>query len=59
MDVTSQEEVDSAYKFVLNNLPPLGLWGLVNNAGIAFIGYAEWLPMHNFEKVKLNLLKLQ
>ena len=55
MDVTCQEEIDSAYRFVLKHLPPLGLWGLVNNAGIAFIGYAEWLPMKNFEKVSFIL----
>ena len=54
MDVTCQNEVDAARNYVERNLPHLGLWGLVNNAGIAFIGYVEWLPLAHYEKVILK-----
>lgn len=53
MDVTSQQEVDAARDYVKEHLPELGLWSLVNNAGFAYIGYIEWLPIENYEKVFL------
>ena len=45
MDVTKQQQVDDALNYIENNLPKLGLWGLVNNAGMAAFGFVEWLPM--------------
>jgi 3-hydroxybutyrate dehydrogenase len=51
MDVTNQKEVDAARDYVERNLPELGLWGVVNNAGFAYVGYIEWLPVENYEKV--------
>lgn len=54
MDVTKQQEVDDALKYVENNLPKFGLWGLVNNAGVASSGFVEWFSMDQFEKVKVN-----
>ena len=51
MDVTRQEEVDAALDYVERNLPELGLWGLVNNAGVGYVGFAEWLPFENYQQV--------
>ena len=28
----------------------LGLWGLVNNAGIAYLGPIEWTPLEHFKR---------
>ncbi len=56
MDVTKQQQVDDALNYIENNLPKLGLWGLVNNAGMADFGFVEWLSMEQFEKV-LNSFK--
>ena len=55
MDVTNQEEVDAALVYVEDNLPGLGLWGLVNNAGFVNLGFAEWLPVENYKKVRYIL----
>ena len=52
MDVTSQREVDVALAYVKQHLPELGLWGLVNNAGCTNLGFAEWLPVENYKKVR-------
>ena len=51
MDVTNQEEVDAARQYVDDHLPELGLWGVVNNAGIVNVGFIEWVPTETFEKV--------
>ena len=54
MDVTSQEQVDAARDYVQRNLPSdVGLWGLVNNAGLGFSEFIEFFPMENFQKVKI------
>lgn len=52
MDVTKKDEVDAALFYVERNLPKLGLWGLVNNAGFTNLGFAEWLPIKNYKKVR-------
>ena len=55
MDVTSQEQVDAARDYVQRNLPSdVGLWGLVNNAGLAYTAFTEWLPIEFYEKVRFS-----
>lgn len=51
MDVTNQKQVDEAYRYVHDHLPQLGLWGIVNNAGLGCVGFIEWIPLEMFEKV--------
>ena len=59
MDVTSQEQVDAARDYVHRNLPSdAGLWGLVNNAGLAYSALIEWLPIEYYEMVRF-LLQIQ
>ncbi|XP_014784328.1 estradiol 17-beta-dehydrogenase 2 [Octopus bimaculoides] len=41
LDVSDQSEIDSAFKTVTDNLENYILWGLVNNAGICYIGNSE------------------
>jgi 3-hydroxybutyrate dehydrogenase len=53
MDVTSQEDVDRARAYVERNLPKLGLWGVVNNAGRYMVGFLEWLPIEDYKAVIL------
>ncbi|KAM9317090.1 D-beta-hydroxybutyrate dehydrogenase, mitochondrial-like isoform 1-T1 [Gastrophryne carolinensis] len=52
MNVCSDEEVDRAVKFVKNTLkePEKGLWGLVNNAGIATFGEVEFTTMDTYKQ---------
>jgi len=58
MDVTHQEQVDSARRYVENHLPDEGLWGIVNNAGLYNVGFLEWIPLEVYEKVHLSTLVL-
>lgn len=51
MDVTDQQTVDDARRYVDNHLPKDGLWGVVNNAGYARSGYLEWVSMDDYETV--------
>lgn len=51
LDVTSQQQVEDVLRYVRNNLPELGLWGVVNNAGISNAGNVEWIPCEIYEKV--------
>uniref|UniRef100_A0A8D2Q6Y8 Uncharacterized protein n=1 Tax=Varanus komodoensis TaxID=61221 RepID=A0A8D2Q6Y8_VARKO len=55
LDVTSTESVAAATEWVKEQV---GLWGLVNNAGILlFMGPNEWLTKDNFKNVlEVNLL---
>lgn len=45
MDITSDEDVTAALDYVSGNLPPKGLWGVVNNAGWSTFGHVEWVPL--------------
>ncbi|XP_042859212.1 D-beta-hydroxybutyrate dehydrogenase, mitochondrial-like [Penaeus japonicus] len=57
LDVTKQEQIDSALQNVKNLLPPGEvLWGLVNNAGINPYGAVEWVSMDDYRKTcEVNL----
>lgn len=54
VDICRQEQVDEALKTVEERLPPLGLWALVNNAGVGISGFAEWIPIEYYQKVLVN-----
>ncbi|XP_003217011.2 retinol dehydrogenase 7 isoform X1 [Anolis carolinensis] len=58
LDVTSTESVKAAMKWVEGCVGNKGLWGLVNNAGIAHpSGPIEWLTKDDFAKlINVNLL---
>ncbi|XP_042875559.1 D-beta-hydroxybutyrate dehydrogenase, mitochondrial-like [Penaeus japonicus] len=57
LDVTKQEQIDSALENVKNLLPPGEvLWGLVNNAGINPYGAVEWVSVEDYRKTcEVNL----
>ncbi|XP_034989757.1 D-beta-hydroxybutyrate dehydrogenase, mitochondrial-like [Zootoca vivipara] len=58
MNVCSEEEVARALELVTGSLkgPEQGLWGLVNNAGVASFGDVEFTSMEKFQKVaEVNL----
>ncbi|XP_018011601.1 D-beta-hydroxybutyrate dehydrogenase, mitochondrial-like [Hyalella azteca] len=51
-DVTKPEELKKARTTVQELLPEgEGLWGVVNNAGIAAFGDVEWLPLSTYRKI--------
>ena len=50
LDVTDQAQVEAAVRTVDGALGPVGLWGLVNNAGIARGGPLEFLPIDEFRR---------
>ncbi|XP_063162685.1 D-beta-hydroxybutyrate dehydrogenase, mitochondrial-like [Candoia aspera] len=53
LDVCCEEEVAQAVQFVKEHLeePAQGLWGLVNNAGIASFGDVEFTSMEKYKRV--------
>ncbi|XP_063218228.1 D-beta-hydroxybutyrate dehydrogenase, mitochondrial-like [Bacillus rossius redtenbacheri] len=51
LDVTSDEQVKRARDYVTEHLPLRGLWGILNNAGLATFGYVEWVPISTYKKV--------
>ncbi|KAM5287662.1 retinol dehydrogenase 16 [Ctenodactylus gundi] len=58
LDVTQVESVTSATQWVKERVGDRGLWGLVNNAGIALpVAPNEWLSKQDFMKIlDVNLL---
>jgi len=52
IDVTSQESICNAFAQISERTEGQGLWGLVNNAGIAVAGPMEFLPI---DKLRLQL----
>ncbi|XP_076410178.1 retinol dehydrogenase 7-like [Peromyscus maniculatus bairdii] len=57
LDVTKTESVVAATQWVKERVGNRGLWGLVNNAGIAVFAFNEWLNKEDFAKVlDVNLL---
>ncbi|XP_066972239.1 D-beta-hydroxybutyrate dehydrogenase, mitochondrial-like isoform X2 [Macrobrachium rosenbergii] len=57
LDVTKQDDIDQALKFVSDTLKDNEvLWGVINNAGIAIYGAVEWVSMATFKRVcEVNL----
>jgi len=59
MDVTSDEQVAMAVKYVEDNLPQgeEGLYALINNAGVCVCGEFDWQTMEHIEtQVSVNIL---
>ncbi|XP_028717449.1 retinol dehydrogenase 7-like [Peromyscus leucopus] len=57
LNVTKTESVVAATQWVKERVGNRGLWGLVNNAGIAVFAFNEWLNKEDFAKVlDVNLL---
>nr|XP_042119332.1 retinol dehydrogenase 7-like isoform X5 [Peromyscus maniculatus bairdii] len=57
LDVTKTESIVAATQWVKERVGNRGLWGLVNNAGIAVFAFNEWLNKEDFAKVlDVNLL---
>lgn len=51
IDVTKDEVVQKAAKYVKETLGNNTLWAIVNNAGIATFTEIEWCPIETYEKV--------
>jgi len=51
LNVCDQKSVDAAYDQVNATLAGDGLWGLVNNAGIADGALVEWTSLQQFQRV--------
>ncbi|PSN42186.1 hypothetical protein C0J52_09864 [Blattella germanica] len=51
LDVTSESQIAAAVEYVNRHLPPKGLWGIVNNAGLSTFGYVEWVPISTCKKL--------
>ncbi|XP_061493637.1 D-beta-hydroxybutyrate dehydrogenase, mitochondrial-like [Rhineura floridana] len=54
LNVCSEEEVACALRFVVDSLskgPEQGLWGLVNNAGVASFGDVEFTSIEKYKRV--------
>ncbi|XP_066995637.2 D-beta-hydroxybutyrate dehydrogenase, mitochondrial [Anabrus simplex] len=51
LDITSDEQVARAVKYITEHLPSEGLWGVVNNAGWTTVGHVEWVPISTYEKI--------
>ncbi|KAL6075771.1 hypothetical protein STEG23_026509 [Scotinomys teguina] len=59
LDVTKTESIVAATEWVKERVGNRGLWGLVNNAGIALFAPNEWHKKQDFAKVlNVNLLGL-
>ncbi|KAM4044621.1 retinol dehydrogenase 16-like isoform 2-T3 [Anomaloglossus baeobatrachus] len=60
LDVTDSQSVSAAAEWVHDIVQDKGLWGLMNNAGLAIpIAVSEWLTKDDFTKVlNVNLLGL-
>ncbi|XP_005986247.1 17-beta-hydroxysteroid dehydrogenase type 6 [Latimeria chalumnae] len=60
LDVTKTETIKAATEWVKQQVGDNGLWGLVNNAGIAIpTALTDWLTINDFHKViNVNLIGL-
>lgn len=48
-DVTKDEDIQNAKKYVDENLENSDLWAIVNNAGVGFPGGVEWTPIETYK----------
>ena len=51
LDVTDSSSLDRAQENVSQELGEQGLWGLVNNAAVAFVSPLEFAPLDDFRKL--------
>jgi NAD(P)-dependent dehydrogenase (short-subunit alcohol dehydrogenase family) len=51
LDVTREEHVRNAVRYVKNSLGNKTLWAVVNNAGIFKLGFMEWMDTETVKKV--------
>jgi len=51
LDVTNDQQIKDALEYVKKNLPKLGLWAVVNNAGLNFLGELELTTMEQYKRV--------
>ncbi|KAK7068739.1 hypothetical protein SK128_026624 [Halocaridina rubra] len=51
LDVTKDDEVRAAYKYIEDDLGDKKLWAVVNNAGIAAVTEIEWCPIAEYRRV--------
>ena len=57
IDVADQGSIDAAAKSVAETVGQDGLWGLVNNAGVAVSGPLEYLPIEDLRKqLEVNVI---
>ncbi|CAG0902479.1 unnamed protein product [Darwinula stevensoni] len=49
LDVTNDDDLRKTLAYVKKNLPSLGLWGIVNNAGVFSYGKVEWTSLDTFK----------
>jgi NAD(P)-dependent dehydrogenase (short-subunit alcohol dehydrogenase family) len=57
LDVTDESSIDAAAKLVGDACGEAGLWGLVNNAGVAVSGPLEYLPIEDLRKqLEVNVI---
>ncbi|CAG0904922.1 unnamed protein product, partial [Darwinula stevensoni] len=49
LNVTNDDDLRNALTYVKENLPPRGLWGIVNNAGVSNYGKVEWMSLDAFK----------
>ncbi|KAL4239311.1 (2R 3R)-2 [Mactra antiquata] len=57
IDVTNDESVAAAVRILYDRLSNIGLWAVVNNAGVAVFAETEWCSMEAYNKVLgVNLL---
>jgi NAD(P)-dependent dehydrogenase (short-subunit alcohol dehydrogenase family) len=57
LDVTDGESIRKAQEFVAEKVEQAGLFGLINNAGIAVAGPLEAVPVHDFRRqLEVNVI---
>ncbi len=57
LDVTEADSIRTAKQFVAERVGEAGLFGLVNNAGIAVAGPLEAVPIHDFRRqLEVNVI---